>query len=347
MKITVTKKSSSHEFLVQPNERILYAGLKHGLTLPYECATGTCGTCKAKLISGDLKPLWPEAPGATKCKEAKGEFLMCQCAALTDCEISFRGKLEHQKTKTKPSTYAGTISEVTSLTHDVLRFVIRLETPVCFQAGQFVVVNTADVTGGRAYSMVNAQGLNNELELIIKRFPDGGFSEWMFADSRVDSSVEVYGALGKAVLNDGENKDIVCIAGGSGIAGLMSILQQTVSDGFYKRNRANVFFGVRTSEDVFFAQRLAGFVEQARGKLTVNIVLSEGEVTQSLKTDWPHLQFATGFVTPVAMHNMAERFKDSTIAFVAGPPPMVDDALRQLILEAGLAAENVRYDKFG
>jgi len=33
-------------------------------------------------------------------------------------------------------------------------------------------------------------------------------------------------------------------------------------------------------------------------------------------------------------------------AYVAGPPPAVDAAIRMLLLEARLTTDNIRYDKF-
>ena len=64
-------------------EKILFAGLRARVDLPYECGTGTCGTCKARLVDGRLDDGWPEAPGRKYLKGA-GEFLMCQCAAPSD-----------------------------------------------------------------------------------------------------------------------------------------------------------------------------------------------------------------------------------------------------------------------
>ena len=66
---------------------MLYAGLRAGIPLPYECATGTCGTCKARLVSGRLRDGWPEAPGRKHLKPEQGEFLMCQCAAESDATL--------------------------------------------------------------------------------------------------------------------------------------------------------------------------------------------------------------------------------------------------------------------
>jgi toluene monooxygenase electron transfer component len=80
VKIVVTSRSGAAEFECEPGEKILHAGLRSGVELSYECGTGTCGTCKARLVDGRVDDGWPEAPGRKYLKGA-GEFLMCQCAA--------------------------------------------------------------------------------------------------------------------------------------------------------------------------------------------------------------------------------------------------------------------------
>jgi toluene monooxygenase electron transfer component len=81
MRIQVNARNRGYDFEAQPGEKVLYAGLRAGIDLPYECATGTCGTCKAKLVSGRVSDAWPLAPGRKHVKADAGEFLMCQCAA--------------------------------------------------------------------------------------------------------------------------------------------------------------------------------------------------------------------------------------------------------------------------
>ena len=84
MRIQVNARNRGFEFDARNRESVLYAGLRAGIDLPYECATGTCGTCKAKLISGRLHDGWREAPGRKFVKPEQQEFLMCQCAAEGD-----------------------------------------------------------------------------------------------------------------------------------------------------------------------------------------------------------------------------------------------------------------------
>jgi len=52
MKITVETNSGVFDFECGATDKLLYAGLTRGLTLPYECATGTCGTCRGRLVQG-------------------------------------------------------------------------------------------------------------------------------------------------------------------------------------------------------------------------------------------------------------------------------------------------------
>src|SRR5215469_1369169 len=87
MKITVHSRDGALSFDCDANESLLYAGLRQGVGLPFECATGTCGTCRARVMAGDVDVRWTEAPGAARLKPDKGDILMCQTRARTDCEL--------------------------------------------------------------------------------------------------------------------------------------------------------------------------------------------------------------------------------------------------------------------
>ena len=86
MKVVVTARNGTREFECEPGEKILHAGLRSGVELPYECATGTCGTCKARLTSGRTESEWPEAPGR-KYFKSEGDLLTCQSVAHDDCAL--------------------------------------------------------------------------------------------------------------------------------------------------------------------------------------------------------------------------------------------------------------------
>jgi toluene monooxygenase electron transfer component len=92
--------------------------------------------------------------------------------------------------------------------------------------------------------------------------------------------------------------------------------------------------------DAFFLQELSNF---SKSNLEITVALSEEDVPAS--KEWPNLRFQRGLVHEVAKRAMAGKYQDLR-AYVAGPPPAVDAAIRVLLLEAKLTTDNIRYDKF-
>ena len=85
--IVIEARGGTHTFECGPGEPILYAGLRHGLRLPYECATGTCGTCRGRITTGAATTQWDAAPGFARLRRDKGDVLLCQAHAAGACTI--------------------------------------------------------------------------------------------------------------------------------------------------------------------------------------------------------------------------------------------------------------------
>lgn len=346
--MTITLQTKSGEFKVDAavDEPILHAGLRTGISLPYECATGTCGTCRARVMTGIVERGWEDAPGAAKLKRDKGDVLMCQAIAKGDCLLRIPSETPPLETHADtPHPCQGRVDLVAGLTRDIMHIEVALSEPVTFEAGQFMVVTTPDVVGGRAYSMVNYAEETDRLNFVIKRKPEGAFSDWLFDRDVLGTELELFGPLGQATFRPEEKHDLLCIAGGSGIAGLMSILDHAVSVDHFANHRGRLFFGVRTLADGFYLNELASLVDKAAGALDVTLALSDETAPSDTHPDFPNLRLAEGFV-----HEAASRMIDgpsgNTLGFVAGPPPMVDGAIRVLLTEAGLTPGRIRYDKF-
>lgn len=344
MKITVQNKNSELSFECGDRESILYAGLRHGVNLPFECATGTCGTCRARVMTGDVEVRWKEAPGGARLKPEKGDTLMCQARARSDCVLRVPAELAISE-KSRPALRRGVIRDIRKLTKDVAHFDLHLSMPMTFQAGQFVVLEAAGVTGGRAYSMVNFASDVDRLALVLKRKPGGRFSDWLFDDIAGDSEVDVFGPLGRAVFRPEEGRNILCIAGGSGIAGMMSILECAVQVDHFDTHKGAVFFGVKTLADTFYLEQLSRYAAVSHGNLEVTVALSDESATTALHAEFPVLKLAEGLVHDVAAKAIAGRDRN-VLAYIAGPPIMVDSAIRSLIA-GGITVRDIRYDKFG
>ncbi len=343
MKITVQNKNGELTFDCGERESILYAGLRQGINLPFECATGTCGTCRARVTSGDVDVRWKDAPGGARLKPDKGDVLMCQTRARSDCLLRVPSELVVSD-NAGPAMRQGIIRGLRPLTRDVMRFDLHLTSPMSFQAGQFVVLEAAGIAGGRAYSMVNFENDVERLALVVKRKPGGRFGDWLFDNLSGEAEVEVFGPLGRAVFRPEENRNFVCIAGGSGIAGMMSILECAVQADYFCNHSAAVFFGVRTLADAFYLEQLSRYAAASHGNLDVTVALSDETIGAKLHAEFPILKLANGVVHEAAAKGMAERDRN-VIAYVAGPPIMVDSTIRSLVV-AGIPIKDIRYDKF-
>jgi len=344
MKVVVTAKNGTRDFECAPGEKILHAGLRSGVELPYECATGTCGTCKARLVSGRTESQWPDAPGR-KYFKSEGDLLTCQSVAHDECALEV-GPLKAREPNTSgPRVLGGVVRGLRRLTHDVTAFDVEIDGPLDFAAGQFALITVPGIPGARAYSMVNFDRAAETLSFVVKKKPGGAVSEWLFGGEVDGARLSLFGPLGHATFHPDVQKHVLCIAGGSGIAGMMSILSLACREDHFAAWDGHVFFGVRTARDGFFLDELEAFRARFLARLAVTVALSDEDVPASLAAAYPGFAFARGFVHAVAGERMKGRYGDVR-AYVAGPPPMVDASLRLLLREARLPPADIRYDKF-
>ena len=270
---------------------------------------------------------------------------MCQCTADGDIVIEVESFVHTMEAGAcVPAAINGRINSAKLLTPNVMFIQIGLDQTVDFDAGQFMLVQFPAVEGFRGWSMVNYQRHAQTIDFVIKKKPGGALSEWLFSNNCEGVEVELFGALGGATFYPGLSKNILCIAGGSGIAGIMSILERAAQDGYFTQFSGDVFFGVNSMEDTFFLDELSAFREQCGEKLNVTIALSEEDAPASVQTDYPQLAFDKGYVHEVASRHMEGRYQNIR-AYLAGPPPVVNGSIGMLLRQR-VTTDNIRYDKF-
>src|ERR671937_730621 len=216
-RIEARSKVSTCVFEAAPQEPILYAALRAGVAIPYECATGTCGTCKARRIAGVTVGDWGEAPGKAFLRPDRDEVLLCQTRALSEASFEIPGSVNLASIdRVRPYFGRATVSRIDVLTPDMLELIIELDPPLDFDAGQFAVLRAPHITGYRGYSMVNHPGRAKQATFVVKRKPDGALTDWLFSHARPGDPIEWFGPLGRAIFTPQEQRTIVCIGGGSG-----------------------------------------------------------------------------------------------------------------------------------
>ena len=133
-------RNSAFEFAVEPGESLLYAGLKQGIDLPYECATGTCGACRANVVDGSVDDLWSDAPGRRYLK-SRDDVLLCQSTAVADVSLKVTAFVhEPAPCRHVPRKGFGLISQCSRLTDDVIEVQVAPDRPWSCDPGQFAAI---------------------------------------------------------------------------------------------------------------------------------------------------------------------------------------------------------------
>ncbi|WP_029584222.1 2Fe-2S iron-sulfur cluster binding domain-containing protein [Bradyrhizobium sp. URHD0069] len=338
-------------FPAASGQRLLQAGLAAGLGLPHECATGTCGNCKATVVSGEVRRLWPNAPGAKVCRNP-AETLLCQSAADGPVALTLRAAF------TPPcdppcAVMRGTLSRTRVLTPEISSFTVTLDDPIAYKPGQFVLISGLDVNGPRAYSMTEHQPQKSELSFLIRKDPAGAFTGALFNDSSTSHEVSVFGPLGRATFSSDEDRPFIAIAGGSGIAGVLAILDHALAKDHFEKHPSHIFFGLRDAESGYLLDELSSAVVRSERRLRVTVAFSNVPCSAELAARYPSLDFAGGFVHDVVRASFDAGSSSglaqmkSPLFFVAGPPIMVNATLRVLVAERRISPTEIRYDRFG
>jgi len=84
---TVRVRPSGHQFPVERAETILTAGLREGLNLDYHCGNGSCGECRARLLSGTVDSVCGSDFRFSPAEQARGYILTCCSTPSSDVEI--------------------------------------------------------------------------------------------------------------------------------------------------------------------------------------------------------------------------------------------------------------------
>jgi CDP-4-dehydro-6-deoxyglucose reductase/ferredoxin-NAD(P)+ reductase (naphthalene dioxygenase ferredoxin-specific) len=268
---------------------------------------------------------------------ARGIVLACRCQVWGDVVVR---RLDAESFIVHPSRILRCkVADVTALTHDIFR--LRMDIvgggPFMFSAGQFASLEFAFAPGAvRDYSMANRPD-EKQLEFHIRVMSDpASVSGRIAAALRPGDMVRVAGPLGTSYLRARHAGAMLCIAGGSGLAPIKSIVETALEDGFDQP--VHLYFGARAERDVYFEAELAGMQRRFR-RFNAHIVLS-GSAAQSAATLLPRRY---GLVAEAVAADFAamKGFK----VYMAGPPPMVD-AATALVRERGVESRDIHADAF-
>jgi ferredoxin-NAD(P)+ reductase (naphthalene dioxygenase ferredoxin-specific) len=307
---------------------ILQAALDAGISYPFGCQSGNCGSCKSHLIRGEVTMDGYSEFALSDEEKARGLILACRAVPWADCEVAW---LEEDDLIVHPRRLLTCkVTAIDDATHDIKRVRLAIESggPFDFSAGQFASL-TFEGCPPRDYSMANVPD-DPVLEFHIRRTAGGATSARVAEKLKVGDSVRVEGPFGTSYLRESHRGPIVAVAGGSGMAPIKSIVERALRKGLPQH--IYVYFGVRTERDLYLQDHFAALAGK-HGNLHFMPVLSEGK-GGGRRSGLVHEAVAADF----------DEF-DGCKAYLAGPPVMVEAATK-LFEQRGMRRIDIHADAF-
>ncbi|WP_454738038.1 2Fe-2S iron-sulfur cluster-binding protein [Cupriavidus necator] len=315
---------------VPHGENLLTALQQNGVPISYSCMAGRCGTCRCRVVDGDIH----EAGGYAfhnADHQPERHVLACQSVVTGDCTIEIP---EQDEVVVHPARIVkATVTALEDLSHDVRMIRLAPAKPLSFSPGQYAMLQfTPDHI--RPYSMARLAS-DGELEFHVRMVPDGRVTSYIRDTLKAGDTVRVSGPLGTSYLRTRNEDPILCIAGGTGLAPVLSIVRGAIEAGL--PNPIHLYFGIRSPRDAYGLHWLDELA-QRHPRLRVEVVSTLPGHASDMRSD-PR----TGLVTEAVAQDFSALA--GWRAYLCGAPPMVD-AATLLLRDKGVRPEHIYADAF-
>ena len=314
-------------------DTILRAALRAGHGFPYECNVGSCGNCRFELLGGEVSHERTDPPAWSERDLKRNRWLGCQARPAGDCTIKVRLD-EHYQSLHRPARRQMRLTETRPITHDISEFRFAVRAPAPFLPGQYALLYLPGVDGGRAYSFCNVDGETGAWSFQIKRVPGGAATGALFDRLQAGDTIAADGPFGMAYLREDAPRDILCIAGGSGLSPMIAIARAAAASPALVARNIHFVYGGRSPRDICGEAMLAELPGWG-SCIHYAAAISEPDA------GWTG---HTGFVHQVALDLYGDRLADFEVYF-AGPPAMAE-AVQKMLYEAKVPLDQVHFDQF-
>ncbi|MGV9665325.1 FAD-binding oxidoreductase [Nocardia niigatensis] len=321
---------TTKEVQVPEGVSVLDAAAAAGTRLVHQCGIGTCGTCVGRVSTGAVSMPEGRVYPLRRDEIADGMRLLCQAHAHGDAEV----ELDYPAAMLDDNPVVLTTVKLTELnwladTVAELKVAVPKSVSFSFRAGQYARLRVPGTDEWRSYSMASGERSKRRLVFTIRVLPQGAMSEYLRERAAVGDELSMEGPLGSFGLS-GQSGPILLLAGGTGLAPMLSILEslQTVRD----RAPIRLVFGCARERDLFHLDELEGrrsFMPNLSVRVTVDEPVNRPDVLCGNPVD---------AVT-------ADDIAADTSAYLCGPPAMLDAAHARL-QELGLPRERIHCEQF-
>jgi NAD(P)H-flavin reductase/ferredoxin len=305
--------STSDEVACRPDQPLLDSLLRNEIWIPNSCNQGTCGTCKVRVLHGQVDHRRSPLNTLSAAERDDGLALACQAAPCSDVEIRPVGESGADGPRHRLQDFTGTVTSLADIAEDTRRLLVSLDKPMEFSAGQYMEMTVPHTGAKRQYSMASTPDRPTELEFHIRRIPEGqATDQWIFATLREGDRIELSGPYGDFTYADDDGAPLILVGGGTGLAPLMSILGHALS--LNPDREIHLYQGARTTADLYDADKLRRYAATFVNVHYVPALNME---------DWDG---RTGHVTDVMLEDF-DSCKDYS-GYLCGPPVMVEAGMK-------------------
>jgi CDP-4-dehydro-6-deoxyglucose reductase len=326
--LRISLYNSERSFSADPGQSLLDAALGAGLNVPHSCAGGNCGSCRARLLRGEIEYPNGSPLGLSASETAEGYILLCQARARGDLCIETIEPTSPEQAVIK--RLPARIEKTQALSHDVMALYLRLPAaePFSFEAGQYIDIM---LPGGRrrSFSIASPPHDSRLLELHVRRVAGGELTTQLFSKDSRTALLTIEGPLGQFHCRGAG--PMLLIGGGTGLAPLLSMMRHLIERGPEREMR--LYWGVRAERDLY---RHAALQELARRAASLSYIPVLSEPT----ADWAGRR---GWVHEAVIHDIADLSRYDVYA--SGPPEMIT-AVRRELGSRGVAAQRMSTDSF-
>lgn len=327
--------SSGLSFSCNKDDQLLRAALRAGVAIPYECNSGGCGSCKVRLVEGEVENLYPDAPGQSARDKRKNIVLACQCCPKSESLVIDYRQDEQESKLPVPVRFSAILASKIDIADDLIEFAFDIDKAINYLPGQFFMLSIPGV-GERAYSNSSISVVGGQIKFIIKKMPGGRGSSFLFSQAEVGQPFEMDGPFGHSYLRLQTGRDIALIAGGSGLSPMISMLRALGAEqGFHQH--VDFYYGAKLPGELNEEYILNG-ASSLNGSFSLTVSMSGADEEIS---EW---QGERGFI-----HEVVDRKHTdyrNTDFYLCGPPPMTAAAQKLLMIEKQVSFDRIHFDRF-
>lgn len=317
----LTRDGVRYRFEAEPEDLLIDAAAKAGIYPPAGCRSGSCGACHVQCVEGRVDMQGYAEAALCAEERAEGGILLCRAHARGDLQLHAPFGSDCVSSMPVPRRYARLTGLEPAGARTVWLSLQYEDDPqwgsgADFIPGQFVELTVPGTEVSRAYSIANTPNWDGHLEFYVRLQPAGVFSAYLQERARLGDRLAVRGPQGCMTIDEKSLAPRWFVAGGTGIAPMLSMLGHMAALGDARACR--LIFGANCEDELFAQERIAR-IQESLATLHTTVCL------------WKPARAWDGFTgTPAdALAQSLPGARPLPDIYVCGPAPLVDAVIHQ------------------